>query len=60
MSMKKFRKTTMTSELSTLKLGYMPIFVKIWEMFFWLIVEWLLNNQGKNEVKNISERKYNF
>lgn len=50
----------MTSELSTLKLGYMPIFVKIWEMFFWLIVEWLLNNQGKNEVKNISERKYNF
>lgn len=28
--------------------------------FFWLIVEWLLNNQGKNKDEKILENKYNF
>ena len=48
--MKKFGKTNTTFELSTLKLGCIAIFMKIWEkIFFWLIGERLLNNRGKNK-----------
>ena len=45
MKMKKFLKKSTIFELTTLKLAYVSIFMKIWEKCFGVI----FTNQGKNE-----------
>lgn len=55
--MKKFWKTSTISEHITLKLGYVPIFMKVQENFFWLTLDWFSTNWGKskNEDEEIWE-----
>ena len=55
--MKKFWKTSTISEHTTLKLGYVPIFMKVQENFFWLTLDWFSTNWGKskNEDEEIWE-----
>lgn len=57
-----FGKTSMTFELSTLKLGFRRIFIKTLEKKSWLDFDWFLTNSEKNEDEDgeISESKFDF
>ena len=51
--MKKFGKTNSTFESSISKLGFMEIFMKIWEKkTFDSFLKSFLTNRGKNEVED--------
>ena len=48
----KFGKMSLIYEFSISKLGYTEIFMKIWEIIFWLSFKPFLTNRGKNEDKD--------
>ena len=48
----KFGKMSLIYEFSISKLGYMEIFMKIWEIIFRLSFKPFLTNRGKNEDKD--------
>ena len=62
MEMKKYGKTSLIFKFFISKLGYMGLFIKIWEKNFWPVFKTFFTNWGKNqdEDEKIWKNEYDF